>query len=253
LPIPGRKPYATADEAAAELRQLAARDRHRPLPRRPRLVRRRHEPPPRGDRNVRRLVRPERDRAEPIAASEYDLTFDEDVTVAATDDEELVILSAEDEEPVFVAEEPIAADENAISFELLEAFVTETPAEEDPSQSLNPPTSRSPSPSTSRSPSPSTSPSRSPSRLRTRGRSPEPVYEPIAEPVYEPEPIVEPAYEPEPIPEYVAEIEPELERAYEPIEAPIEPVPEELVARSETSIPPASPDENARTLVGAIR
>ena len=132
LPIPGRKPYATADEAAAELRQLAREigiDRCRAA-----LVSFVDDM----NRNLEAIETSaawsgrSATEAEPIAASEYDLTFDEDATVAATDDEELIILSAEDEEPVFVAEEPIAADENAISFELLEAFVTETPAEEDP-------------------------------------------------------------------------------------------------------------------------
>lgn len=266
LPIPGRKPYATADEAAAELRQLAREigiDRCRAA-----LVSFVDDM----NRNLeaietsaawsgRSAIATE---AEPIAASEYDLTFDEDVTVAATDDEELVILSAEDEEPIFVAEEPIAADENAISFELLEAFVTKTPAvpiapEEDPEPVAEP----AYEPIAESVYEPIAEPVYEPEAIAETVYEPiaepvyepeaiaEPVYEPIAEPVYEPEPIVEPVYEPEPIPEYVAEIQPELERAYEPIEAPIEPVPEELVAaQSETSIPPASPDEDARTLVG---
>ncbi len=241
LPIAGRKPYATADEAATELRQLAREigiDRCRAA-----LV---------GfvddmNRNLEALELSASSAgagasawgAEPIAESEYDLAFDDDAISAGAEDEDLAVASGEDEEPIA----PVVEDENRISFELLESFVSETPAlpiiEEEEEEETAPAVAL---------------------ELEPDVIEPEYVYveEPVEEPFEEPlaaaeaetpayEPIAEePAYEPIPEPAY----EPIPEPAYEPIPEPTyEPVPEELVA-AETEMPMVSADENARALVG---
>jgi hypothetical protein len=223
LPIEGRKPYASADEAATELRQLAREigtercrtalvafvdDMNRTL-----AASELH-----AASSAATFAGAFEAAAETIALDEYDPAFDEDAIVASAENEELIVASVEDEEFVVpsvdfeelvvvasVEDEELAAaveDERATSFELLDSLV------------------------------------------------PESAVEPIAF-EEEAEPAV--AFEPEP----VAWIEPEFEPVEEPIEEPIaageaeapafDPIPEELVAQSEMHV--ASPDENARNLM----
>jgi PEGA domain-containing protein len=214
LPIPGRKPYASADEAATELRQLA---------REIGIERCRAALVAFVDDMNRTLAAIELSAAssaatgeiasafeadEPIAAGDYDPAFEEDAIVASAEDEEPIAASAEEEEPIAAS----AEDENAISFELLEAFVSETPAEPIAAE---------------------------------EDAAPAIAYEPepVAEPVIEFQPEFEPVEEPIEEPVFAAEAE--APAAVLALEA----VPEELVAaQSEMSM--AAAEENARALVG---
>jgi hypothetical protein len=150
LPIEGRKPYASADEAATELRQLAREigtercrtalvafvdDMNRTL-----AASELH-----AASSAATFAGAFEAAAETIALDEYDPAFDEDAIVASAENEELIVASVEDEEFVVpsvdfeelvvvasVEDEELAAaveDERATSFELLDSLVPETAVE----------------------------------------------------------------------------------------------------------------------------
>jgi len=236
LPLPGRKPYASADEAATELRQLAREigaDRCRAA-----LVAFVDDM----NRNlaaaeIASAAHAEFPSAYEAGADEFEPAYDDPAIAAGTEDE------AEEEEVVLAAVE----DANTISFELLGSFAPEAEA---PAEETAAPIAYEPEPIAE----PYVAYEPEPVAEPYVAYEPEPATEPYVP--YVPEPAAEPyvAYEPEPVAEpyvpYVAEpveepIAAEIPVAYVPA---VEPVPEELVVAREVA--PVSPDESARVMIG---